>query len=286
MGEGKPIPGVLAQEVLEPDSQIGEDAHATNDSESSEAKLIPDAEQLQAQTIFPTKGEVTNLYISIFGEDDNDLENEKEREVAMIMDGLKATQENYDVFIRNGYVYANAPETVFSEGYPDVGIKIHVVLNPEEESYGEKLLKIAELCLKQSPNGTFTSFKIMTYSNYKDTMEWDPDQARKVVTIYPNYLGKSKTNTVEAVRLVAGLREVMGIDSQNGSGSVAIYGEHKSGNGIYLRAGAFTEKGRGYETVSKTASFEEQLKGNLSSPETDSGLFYKEITEAVKNGLL
>lgn len=251
-----------------------------------EGKLIPGIEQIKIQTIIPTKGEVTSLYISIFGEDDNDLENVKERETTMVMDGLKAVKESYDVFMRDGYVYANVPETLFSEGYPDVGIKIHIALNPEDDSYGEKLLKIAGLCLEQSSNGASTTFKVMTYSYHKSTLEWDPDQARKLVTIYPNYIGKSKTNVAETVRLVAGLREIMGADTQSGSDDTGIYGEHKSGNGIYLRAGAFTERGQDYETVSITASFDEQVKGNLSSPETDSDLFSKEITEAVKNGLL
>lgn len=257
-----------------------------------ETELISDVtstsgkEQTQGKTVVPTKGDVTSKYISIFGEDDQDLENVKERQTAMIMDGLKAAEPGYEVFMREGYVYANAPDTLYSEGYPCVGIKIHVALNPEDDSYGEKLLKIAELCLKPTSNGRSTTFKVMTHSYHKSTMEWDPDRARKLVTMYPNYLDKSGTNVAETIRLVADLREIMGVDTQSGSDNLGIYNEHRSGNGVYLRAGAFTEEGQSYETVSRSAPFDDQVKGNLSSPETDSDLFLREITEAIDRGLL
>lgn len=100
---------------------------------------------------------------------------------------------------------------------------LNLLLDPEDDSYQERLLRIAELCLEQNPNGKSTTFKVMTYSEHKSRMAFDPDQARKLVTLYPNYLAGEKTNVTETIRLVAGLREIMVVDAQGDSEDAGIY---------------------------------------------------------------
>lgn len=231
----------------------------------------------------PIEGEVTKRYTSIFGEDDDDLSNLVTRQSTRVIDGVKAVKDSYQVFMANGYIQALAPETIQSETAPSVGLKIHVALNPDSDDYAEKLLRIANLCLEENTDGKSATFKVVTYSNAKSVSEYDPEQAKKYVTIYPNYLNAGKTNVPETIRLVSGLRGIMGeeVDKED-----KIHGEHKAGNGIFLRAGAFTKKGYNYESISKNAPFNEQVKGNLSSPETDGDLFATEITTAIKSGSL
>lgn len=238
----------------------------------------------QRPVITLTRGTLTNNYIDTFGESD-DLENLKDRETTMIVDGLKVINPNYEIFLFYGYVFANAPGTFESEQEPAVGIKIHVALNPDDRTYREKLLKIAELCLEENLDEKATSFKVMTYSTHKETLTFDPDQARKTVTVYPNFLNGGKTNVAETVRLVAGLRKILDGHDKD-SIAPGIFQEHKSGNGIYLRAGALTKRGKDHETVDKSAPFEEQVNGNLFSPETNAELFSIEIAKAIESGQL
>lgn len=233
-------------------------------------------------TIVPQKGEMTNWLNNVFGEEPTDDADALDRQVAKIIDGVKAANPEYDMNIR-GFFNALAPETILAEKAPTVGLKIHVALDPDSEDFIDQVKQIAQVCMQKNEDNKATTFKVMLISVHKN--ESNPDQARKIVTIYPNYLGGAKTNVAETVRIIAGLREITKNDATNGTEN-GIHSEHQAGNRIYVRAGSFTSAGDKYETVRKDQPFEEQVAGNLTSPETDGALFAQQITEAIKNGSL
>jgi hypothetical protein len=237
------------------------------------------------QTITPIQGDLTQFWIDVVGTEDKRLEDKRDRETAMILDGLKVAESEYRVYLNKGFTFAGTPEFSSSrENFRSIGFKIHANLKTEDIDYVEKMRKIAELCLNKNREGKSTTFKVMTCSFRKSLEEYDPDQSRKLITIYPTYLTNENTNVSETIRLVAGLREILGTDILGEEESV--FKEHASGKGIYLRAGAFSREGQEYESVSKEDSFEEQLKGNLSSPRTDGKLFETQVNNAINKGLL
>ncbi len=238
-----------------------------------------------AQTITPVEGDLTDFITGIYGKKNKDLVKRRDRETAMVFDGLVVEDHEYTVGIHDGYILANPPEfDRLNPDFRDLGLKIHVNIPTEDNEYIDKIRRVAELCLNKNGECKSTAFKVMFCSFSKGVAEYNPDQARKTITIYPSYLTGENTNVSETIRLVSGLRKIMGEKiSLNNNG---IFNEHNSGNGIYIRAGEFTKEGYKYQTVSKEDSFQNQLRGNLSSPRTDGKLFVEQVNDAIQKGLL
>lgn len=236
--------------------------------------------EVGGHTLKPIVGKVTRDYIRTFGIS-NDPINTVNRQATMIADGVWAINSGYRTNMEYGFIQMSAPDTVYSGTMPSVGLKIHVFLDPKEADYADKLLKIAGLCVEGNSEGRSTSLKVMSYVYAIKEAQWYPNQSKKTISIYPNYLGGGKTNVPETVRLVRGLRKILGDNLDDGQ---TIYKEHKAGKGVFLAAGALKHSGRAYEKADVTAPFDEMVEKNLNKPPVDAALFKQQIVEAIGSG--
>jgi hypothetical protein len=242
--------------------------------------------------VLPVWGDISNRFydkdgdVRLTGEKPEDIEI-LSCEVMKLMDGLNMVDgARYKIDQVPGFIQAVAKDTVFGENTPSVGLKIHLALRYDDPKYLQIVKRVIELCRTNNTEGKPSTFKIMNPKTQKHALEEGDLQGEKSITITPYVWSETKTNVAETVRIVAGLRRIMsevGFTEQN-SGLISEI-EHRSGEGIYLRPGQFTEKGYKYQKAGRGEKFDAQL-ANLDSPETDAEAFRREIDSAVERGEL
>lgn len=207
-----------------------------------------------------------------------------DRAAMAMIDGAVALVPGSNITIVQGFFGFSAPGEALEGNGPCVGLKIHVYLDSTSPDYVNRIGQVARLCAGLEGEQSPTSFKVMFVGTQNYFSANGIEQGRKVVTIYPRYVDGEGTNVAETVRLVSGLREILGeVEVPEG---FSIYGERSCGHGIFIRAGELTEPGRRYALVPSTSPFEQQLVCNLNSPQTDGAAFVTQVRDAIENGLL